>query len=376
MSAEYLFETNSSPDIASDSDVELRDWKSDYAKPMADIGIKQLAKILGISTASVSRALNNPDRVSDAMRKRVQDAAKQTGYRPNKMGASLRTAKTKNIIVIIPDISDSFNSGVIRSIERAASDRGYSVLFGDTQGIREAEISYGDMVRTRQADGIICFSHNLPFSDSDLDSENFKMPPIVNSCEQLQSLQLAGRAIPLVTIDNVAAGREITKHLLDLGHREIALITGDIDSPSTQQRLLGYKLALKEANIEFRQELIYEGEYTLEAGSSKTAEILSNSKRPSAIFCMCDETALGCLYTLKKNNVSVPTDISVVGFDDIKFARYFSPALTTVAQPVDEIGKQCVEILLDVIDGQTIDQKTVILPHKVVVRDSTQSISS
>ncbi len=341
---------------------------------MADIGIKQLAKILGISTASVSRALNNPERVSDAMRKRVQDAAKQTGYRPNKMGASLRTAKTKNIIVIIPDISDTFNSGVIRSIERTASDRGYSVLFGDTQGIRESEIGYGDMVRTRQADGIICFSHNLPFSDADLDSDNFKMPPIVNSCEQLQSLQLAGRSIPLVTIDNVAAGREIAKHLLDLGHREIAVITGDIDSPSTQQRLLGYKLALKEAGLEFNPALVFEGEYTLEAGSSTTLEILSEPQRPSAILCMCDETALGCLYTLKENNISVPSDISVVGFDDIKFARYFSPALTTVAQPVDDIGRQCVEILLDVIDGKSVAQKTVILPHKLVIRDSTQAI--
>lgn len=343
---------------------------------MADIGIKQLAKNLGISTASVSRALNNSERVSDAMRKRVQEAAKLTGYRPNKMGANLRTSKTKNIIAIIPDISDTFNSGVIRSIERTASERGYSVLFGDTQGMRESEISYGDMVRTRQADGIICFSHHLPFSDADLDSENFKMPPIVNSCEQLQSLQLAGRAIPLVTIDNVAAGREIAKHLLDLGHREIAVITGDIDSPSTQQRLLGYKLALKDAGIEYQDQLVYEGEYTLEAGSSKTAKILGMPNRPSAILCMCDETALGCLYTLKENNVNVPNDISVVGFDDIKFARYFSPALTTVAQPVDNIGQQCVEILLDVIDGKAIAQKTVVLPHKLVIRDSTKVINT
>jgi len=342
---------------------------------MPDIGIKQLAKTLGISTASVSRALNNPDRVSDAMRKKVQDAAKKTGYRPNKMGASLRTSKTKNIIVIIPDISDTFNSGVIRSIERTASERGYSVLFGDTQGIRESEISYGDMVRTRQADGIICFSHHLPFSDTDLDSENFKMPPIVNSCEQLQALQPAGRAVPLVTIDNVAAGREIAKHLIDLGHSEIAVITGDIDSPSTQQRLLGYQLALTDAGIEYDEHLIYQGEYTLEAGSSTTKEILESPKNPSAILCMCDETALGCLYTLKENNINVPNDISVVGFDDIKFAQYFSPALTTVAQPVDEIGKQCVEILLNVIDGKEVAQQTVILPHKLVIRDSTKTLN-
>jgi len=188
---------------------------------MSNIGIKQLAKTLGISTASVSRALSNPERVSDKMRERVQEAAKQAGYRPNRMGANLRTSRTHNIIVIIPDISSTFNSGVIRSIERTASSRNYSVLFGDTQGIRDSEISYGDMVRTRQADGIICFSRNLPFSESDLSAENFILPPIVNSCELICEDQLAGHTVPLVTIDNVAASCELTEHLLDLGQHPV-----------------------------------------------------------------------------------------------------------------------------------------------------------
>jgi len=338
---------------------------------MSDIGIKELAKTLGISTASVSRALSNPDRVSAKMREKVQSAAKKAGYRANKMGASLRTSKTKNIIVIIPDISDTFNSGVIRSLERTAAEQGYSVLFGDTQGIRELEITYGDMVRSRQADGIICFSHCLPFTDDDLRSDSFKLPPLVNSCEHIDPEQAGGHVVPLVTIDNRQAGQELTQHLIDLGHKDIAVITGSIETPSTQHRLEGYQRALANAKIPFREELVYEGTYTLEAGSIKTKEILLTKQRPSAILCMCDETALGCLSVLKEHDFNVPKDMSVVGFDDIKFAQYFSPALTTIAQPVAEIGKRCVEELLKLIDGKSCKQPLIALPHKLVIRDST-----
>jgi len=340
---------------------------------MSDVGIKELAKTLGISTASVSRALNKPDRVSANMREKVQTAAKKLGYRPNKMGASLRTSKTKNIIVIIPNINDTFNSGVIRSLERTAAERGYSVLFGDTQGIRELEITYGDMVKSRQADGIICFSHRLPFTDEDMQSDSFTLPPIVNSCEHIETTKVGERefSVPLVTVDNVAASKELTQHLIKLGHKDIAVITGDMNSPSTTQRLQGYRDALREAGLAYKKKLIYEGFYTLEAGSSRTKDILLEKQRPTAIFCMCDETALGCLHALKEHNFNVPKDISVAGFDDIKFAKYFSPPLTTIAQPVEDIGRRCVELLLDIIDKKKIEEANIMLPHSLVVRGST-----
>lgn len=341
---------------------------------MSDIGIKELARIAGVSTASVSRALSNPGRVSASMREKVQAAAKEMGYRPNKLGASLRTSKTGNIIVIIPDISDTFNSGVIRSLERTAAERGYSVLFGDTQGLRERELVYGDMVRSKQADGIIFFSHRLPFDDKDLQSSSFVLPPLVNSCEYLHSDYT--EQVPWVSIDNVAAGRDATEHLLSLGHRDIAVITGNIEAPSARQRLQGHREALTSAGLTYREELIHHGEYTLEAGQRCTKDILSAKRRPSAIFCMCDESALGCLSTLKEYGFALPDDMSVVGFDDIRFAKYFTPALTTIAQPVEEIGRRCVEVLLDLIDGKTIDTFNVILPHRLVVRDSTKAVDN
>lgn len=343
---------------------------------MSEIGIKELAKNLGISTASVSRALSNPSRVSKRMRERVLEAAKEAGYRPNKLGASLRTSKTRNIIVIIPDISDTFNSGVIRSLEQTAAKRGYSVLFGDTQGQREQELAYGEIVRSKQADGIICFSHRLPFEDADLDAANFSLPPLVNSCEYVGEATANRFKVPLVSIDNVAAGREVTEHLISLGHKNIAVITGDLGSPSSQQRLEGYQQAMQAAGLPNREELIRHGQYTLEAGEKFTRELLLAKHRPTAIFCMCDETALGCLYTLKSNGFSVPDDISVIGFDNIRFAQYFSPALTTVSQPVEAIGQRCVDVLLDIIDGKEIAQDKFILSHEFIVRESTAPIKS
>lgn len=337
---------------------------------MSDVGIKQLADQLGISIASVSRALNNPSRVSDSMRERVCAAAEKANYSPNKLGAGLRTSKTGNIIAIIPDLSDTFNSGVIKSLENVAAEHGYSILFGNTKGKRDLEIAYGEMVRSKQADGIISFSHRMPFTDEVLKNPNFQLPPFVNSCEPVG---IPG--IPLVTIDNEEAGRLATDHLLELGHTEIAVITGASDSPSSRLRLDGYRKALKAAGIEYQDRLVTLGNYTLSAGVTGTKDILQLKNRPTAIICFCDETALGCLSTLKSNNFKVPEDISVVGFDDIRFAQYFSPALTTVAQPVADIGRRCFELLYAQINGEKIPTQGEYLPHKLIVRDSTAKVT-
>lgn len=342
---------------------------------MSEMGIKELAESLGISTASVSRALSNPDRVSKKMRERVQAAAKAVGYRQNLIGASLRTSKTYSIIVIIPDISDTFVSGVIRSLERTAAEHGYSVLFGDTEGLRERELVYGDMVRSKKADGIICFSHRIPFDEDRFASGEIELPPMVNSCELMDDHYSFAKSVPWVAIDNVAAGRDATEHLISIGHKDIAVITGDMNTPSSQQRLQGYRNAMQSAGLDYKDSLIYDGSYTLEAGEHRTKDILASKERPTAIFCMCDEIALGCYSTLKENGFNVPDDMSVVGFDDIRFAKYFSPALTTIAQPVEDIGRHCVEVLLDQIKGTNQGNKQVLLPHKLIVRNSTKALN-
>ena len=335
---------------------------------MKKVGLKDIAADAGVSIATVSHALRNPGRVSEATREKVLAAADRIGYTPNKLAASLRTARSGNIVVIIPDVTDSFNSGIIGAIERVAHRRGYSVLLGDTQGSAVREREFAAMTLSHQADGIILMSHRLPFADEFGGSAG--LPPIVNGCE------FTGDArVPLVAIDDVAAARDATRHLLEGGHRRIAAITGDIQSTSSRDRLRGYRAALEEAGLAPEERLVVHGAYSLKAGEHAAGQLLLQKRRPTAVFCFSDDIALGCMYALRQNGFDVPGDISVIGFDDIPFARYCAPPLTTVAQPTEEIGKTCATLLLDLIEGAAPPRARHILPHRLVVRESTRPLT-
>ncbi len=333
---------------------------------MSSIGIKDVAAIAGVSITTVSRALRNPGRVSEATREKVLAAVNKAGYTPNKFGVGLRTAKSGNIVAIIPDVSDSFNFGVIRAIGRAANKQGYSVLLGDTHGSEERERAYADMVKSRHADGVILFSQHLPFEIEADKPAAQQLPPLVNSCEPVPM-----PGIPTVTIDNTAAAGEATAHLIGLGHKNIAVITGNMDSPSSRDRLQGFRRAMQAAGLAVNERYIVNGKYTVESGHQGTNQLLLRRDRPSAIFCFSDEMALGCYSSLQEHGFGVPGDMSVMGFDDIHYARHFSPPLTTVAQPVEDIGTHCVDLLLKVMNGDQLDKDLYILPHKLVVRGST-----
>ncbi|HLT90861.1 MAG TPA: LacI family DNA-binding transcriptional regulator [Woeseiaceae bacterium] len=336
---------------------------------MAKAGIKDIAARAGVSIATVSHALRNPSRVSEATRLKVLAAAEAVGYTPNNLAVSLRTARSRNIVAIIPDVADSYNSGIIKAIEKVAHSRGYSVLLGDTQGSPEREREFAAMTRSRQADGIILMSHRIPF---DLEGKRVSaddLPPLVNGCEFTGC-----DAFPSVSIDDVQAAMDATRHLIDYGHRRIAAITGDMQSTSSRDRAAGYRRALEEAGLEFDESLVVYGEYSVQCGEQAAEKLLLQKARPTAIFCFSDEIALGCMYTLRQYGFSVPDDISVMGFDDIPFAKYLAPPLTTIAQPVEDIGRTCATLLLDLIDGKKPETMRQFLPHRLVVRKSTRPL--
>lgn len=337
---------------------------------MTTIGIKDIAAKAGVSIATVSHAFRNPGRVSDVTRKKVLAAAKEVGYTPNKLAASLRTSKSGNIVVIIPDISDSHNSKIIRAIEIVAHERGYSVLLGDTQGSMEREREFAAMTSSRQADGILLMSHRMPF---DMDARDHKvegLPPLVNGCENT-----GYDGIPTVTIDDVQAAIDATRHLTDFGHKEIAVITGDMESSSSHDRLEGYRIAMQQAGLTPDDNRIIFSNYTIEDGEKATRELLSQKNRPTAIFCFSDDIALGCMYALRKNGFNVPGDVSVIGFDNIPIAKYCAPPLTTIMQPTEDIGATCARLLLDLIEGKKPKQNRHVLPHKLLVRESTRRLT-
>ncbi|PUA26774.1 MAG: LacI family transcriptional regulator [Cellvibrio sp. 79] len=330
------------------------------------IGIKEIAKEAKVSPATVSRVLRNPELVTEAKRNRVLEVVKRTGYTPNSLGVSLRMSKTYNLVAIIPDAISVFNYPVIRAIESIALENGYSLLLGDTQEKEARERSFANMVRSRQADGILLFCSRLPF---DLDPDRNvaeQLPPLVNACELAEI-----DGIPSVNIDNAAAAEEGVDYLISLGHKRIGLIAGNMTTPSSLQRFDGYKRALAKAGIEFDEQLLQIGNYALADAAEATRKLANLTNRPTAIFAFSDEMAMSCMSTLHKMGFKIPQDFSVLGFDNIRYAEYCSPSLTTIAQPMTEIGIACMELLLPQLNGEPMQPIKKILPHQLIVREST-----
>lgn len=330
------------------------------------IGIKDIAKEAKVSPATVSRVLRNPELVTEDKRIRVLEAVKRTGYTPNSLGVSLRMSRTYNLVAIIPDVISVFNYPVIRAIESIALQNGYSLLLGDTQEMESRERSFANMVRSRQADGILLFCSRLPFVIDPERTLAEQLPPLVNACEPVDI-----DGIPSVNIDNIAAAEDAVNYLFSLGHKRIGVIAGNMTSPSTIARLEGYKRALANAGVGFDGQLIQIGDYALAAAAEATRKLANLSNRPTAIFAFSDEMGMSCMSTLHHMGFKIPEDFSVIGFDNIRYAEYCSPALTTIAQPMTEIGIACMELLLPQLNGEPMTPVKRILPHKLIVREST-----
>lgn len=316
--------------------------------------------------ATVSRALQQPERVSPKTRNKVMAAVASVGYKPNLMAVKFRSGKTHNLVVLVPTVANVFFARVISGMQEAAAELGYSILLANTLGKTDIETHYAKMVSTSQADGLIQLRAHTPLDDSMLNDNG--LLPMVNACEVLDSGKY-----PVVSLDNRAAATAMTKHLIDLGHQRIAMVKGPDSSPLTQDRLLGYQDALSAANIAFDESLLFPGDFTLQAGYQAAAAIsqLPSAKRPTAVFCENDETAIGAMQAFKQAGLNVPEDVSVAGFDDIAFSAFCDPPLTTIAQPAEEFGRTAVTLLVDVLNGKIRKAQKVIMPFELITRAST-----
>lgn len=333
---------------------------------MAIVGIKDIASLAKVSPATVSRVLSSPELVSKKTLNKVKKIIDETGYRPNRLGASLRTRKSGNIVAIIPDITNPVNAGIIRAIEQGAQSAGYSVLLGDTQGLVERERHYADLVSSGQADGILLFCSRMPFKVDPKLPLSGQIPPMVNANESMSNDDIVQ-----VAVDNVAAAKAAVSYLISLGHSRIAAITGPGDIPSSNERLQGYTEALTQAGITVDPDLQIAGSYTVDSGVSCAEKLLLLRKRPTAIFCFNDEMAIGVMKLLKKQGFLIPEDVSVMGFDDIHYAEYVTPALSTVHQPLQEIGTTCINLLLEQLRGNYVPPGRQFLPFELKLRAST-----
>lgn len=327
-----------------------------------------VAKIAKVSTATVSRVLSNHPNVSPEMREKVLRAIEELDYKPNLLASNLRRMTSRTILVVLPDITNPFFSQVVQGFQTVARERNYHVLLGDTGNDLEQEREFIELVNQKMVDGLILATARI--SNDEILAVTRELP-VVLSCEYLDSVD-----IPTVSIDNVAASREATQHLISLGHRRIAHISGPLGVVLSRDRIRGYRQALQLNELEVDDSLIQEGDFTLQSGRANMKKILAMAHPPSAVFAANDEMAVGVIKAIKEAGLSVPKDISVIGFDDVPFSTIITPELTTIHQPKFDIGTKAMNLLLDLIEDVPISQKQMVLSHKLIGRESTSQFGS
>ncbi|WP_086580707.1 DNA-binding transcriptional regulator CytR [Serratia marcescens] len=336
----------------------------EHKKELSMATMKDVAEMAGVSTATVSRALMNPEKVSTPTRQKVEQAVLAVGYSPHALSRNIKRNESRTILVIVPDICDPFFADVIQGIEQTAAQQGYLVLIGDCAQQNQQERTFVNLIITKQIDGMLLLGSNLPFDASKEEQRN--LPPMVMANEFAPELEL-----PTVHIDNLTAAFEAVHYLHQLGHRQIACVAGPEQMPLSHYRLQGYVQALRRNGITVESSYITRGDFTYEAGAQALTALMAQPKPPTAVFCHSDVMAIGVLSEAKKMGLRVPQDLSIVGFDDLKLAQYCDPPLTTVAQPRFQIGQQAMLLLLEQLNGQTVASGSRLLDSELIIRGST-----
>ncbi|KXZ40211.1 transcriptional regulator, LacI family [Alkalithermobacter thermoalcaliphilus JW-YL-7 = DSM 7308] len=329
------------------------------------VTIKDVAKRAGVSISTVSRVINNSKPVSNEIRQRVMSVIKETGYVPNPVARSLVTKKSQLIGVIVPDISNFFIGELLNGIEEVGKIYEYDILLCNSYGEIEEELKYINLLKSKQVAGIIFVTWKM--SQEHVDAIKEGNLPSVYISKNAHNFDVYS-----VSIDNKTAAYEMTKYLIEKGHRQIGFIRSSIeDDIIDSERFKGYKDALEDNNIQIDNEIIKEGDTTSESGYYLMNEIL-NIKKPDAIFATSDEVAIGAINCILDKGYKVPDDISVVGFDDIKLASLYRPSLTTVKQPIYDMGAVSIRMIVKMIDGEEIEDKHTYLPYELVERQSVK----
>jgi LacI family transcriptional regulator len=326
--------------------------------------IKDVARRAGVSTMTVSRVINNSDYISQETRERVEQAIAELDYLPNALARSLRFKQTKTIALVLTDIANPFFIGVLRGVEDAAVSHGFSVLFCNTDESEQVERDYLSILMQKQVDGVLL---------------------VPASAHSEAAAQLRVRGVPIVAIDrrmrtpvdtvrgdSERAAHALTRHLIELGHRRIAAITGPTDVSTANDRLVGYGRALAEVGIPINPDLICVDDFMTEGGYRSTQRLLRAPVRPTAIFAGNNFIAFGAFRALREAGLSVPDDLSLVTFDDIPSSWLMSPFLTTANQPAYEIGQRATELLIARLNGEAdAAPREIVLPAELIIRRSS-----
>ncbi len=331
------------------------------------ITIKDIAKMSGLSITSVSLILNGKDvRVSQEKRDNVLSIAKQYGYIPNSYAVGLVTRRTNTVGLIIPDISNMFFSQVAKYMEKNFKEHGYRLILCNTDDSAEEERNYMKMMLS-QVDALVICRANENVDSPDISGFKKNGIPVVAFDRYDENMHC-----PVVATDNKTAVKEAIKHLVSLGHRRIACITGPVNSFSYASRFDGYKEALSEEGIEFDDRLVRNGDYRFESGFDCTMSLLKEN--PTVIFAFNDMMAYGGFKAIEQSGLRVPEDVSVLGFDDLMFSSMLSVPLSSVRQDVEGMCDKTCDIIYSALDGNAVDNSVTLFKASPVYRESVRKI--
>ncbi len=330
--------------------------------------IHDIAKSLNIAASTVSRALNDNPLISENTRKLIKQKAVEMGYRPNNLAANFRTKRTNTIGVIVPLINRHFFSSVISGIEQVAYTNGFAVTISQSNDTIEKEMKIAQTLFANRVDGLILsigmqttrIDHLRLFSD--------RKVPLVFFDRVVDEIEAHK-----IVVDDFGGAYKATEHLISQGAKNIAHIGGPLNLGIYQNRLLGYKEALKNAGLVADESMLIHNSLTREEGTKAIEKLFSKSNKPDAIFCANDTTALSSIIYLRQKGIKIPDDVLVVGFSNEPFSEVVTPSISTIQQPGFEMGKMAAELLIGQIHSKskTSEYQTIVMPTKLIIRQSS-----
>lgn len=327
--------------------------------------MKEIARMAGVSLGTVSNVLNGSARVREPLRRRVEEAVQAIGYQPSALARGMRREKTEMIGMVIPDITNPFFPAVVRGAEDIAFVHGYRLVLCNTDNDHAKELAHLNDLRTYLPSGLIVIPSN--FSDLTAQAESYKNSGAAVICVDRLPKRWQGDS---VTVANEEGSHAAVRHLINLGHQRIAVITGPLHLTNSEQRLRGFRRAMGEAHLPIAPEYQQEANFDVPGGRAKALLLLRMLPRPTAVFAANDMIALGVIEAVRELGLRCPADVSVIGFDDLAFSSLIDPPLASIYQPGYQLGATAARILLDRVSGDNGPARHIVLPTELRIRNS------
>ncbi|USD43788.1 substrate-binding domain-containing protein [Vibrio sp. SCSIO 43135] len=331
--------------------------------------MKDIARLAGVSTSTVSHVINKSRYVSEEISERVNRAAQELNYAPSALARSLKVNRTKTIGMLVTTSTNPFFGEVVKGVERSCYHQGYNLILCNTEGDNERMKASINTLLQKRVDGLLLMCSTLEGERIDVFERYPDIPvvvmdwgPMLFTSDKIQDNSLRG-------------GYMATKYLIDSGHKEVGCITGPLIRHQAQMRYEGYKRAINEAGLDFNPNWIVEADFECEGGYEAFNKILSKGDLPSSIFVCNDMMAMGVINAANEKGIKIPEDVSLIGYDDIHIAKFMSPSLTTIHQPKYRLGKAAVETLLKKLEKETEEAQVVQLEPTLVERASVKVLN-